>query len=158
MRFSHQAMIDLPVEAIDLPDWLFTLSEADYAACAHGHRAIGMLGGVQRTGMVNVESIGGSLLIQHYATRRAEKDHVTMVSEASRAYIMHILPVTCSVIWTMQTQADGQDKTLFECAIEVTLPAVVRLLGDTIGTSFFIRRHLIEETHGFARNIARRFG
>ena len=136
-------MIDLPVEAINLPDWLFTLSEADYSSCAHGHRAIGMLGGAQRTGMVNVESIGGSLLIQHYATRLAEKDHVTMVSETSRAYIMHIVPVKCGVIWDMQTRAAGQDKTLFECTIDVTLPAVVRLLGYTIGTPVFIRRHLV---------------
>ena len=151
-------MIDLPVETINLPDWLFTLSEADYFSCAHGHRAIGMLGGAQRTGMVNVESIGGSLLIQHYATRLAEKDHVTMVSETSRAYIMHIVPVKCGVIWDMQMRAAGQDKTLFECTIDVTLPAVVRLLGYTIGTPVFIRRHLVEETHGFAKNIARRFG
>ena len=158
MRFSHQAMIDLPVEAINLHDWLFTLSQADYSSCAHGHRAIGMLGGAQRTGMVNVESIGGSLLIQHYATRLAEKDHVTMLSETSRAYIMHIVPVKCGVIWDMQTRAAGQGRTLFECTIDVTLPAVVRLLGYTIGTPVFIRRHLVEETHGFAKNIARRFG
>ena len=158
MRFSHQAIIDLPLASINLPDWLFTLSEADYAACARGHRAIGVLGGSQRTGMVNVESIGGSLLIQHYATRRAEKDHVTMVSEASRAYIMHVVPVTCGVVWDMQVRADAATKTLFQCSIAITLPTPVRLLGYTNGTPFFIRRHLVEETHGFARNIAHHFG
>ena len=69
MKFSHEVSMAVPASSVDLPNWLFSLSEADYQACAKGHRAIGMLGGNERSGMVNVESIGGSLLVQHYATR-----------------------------------------------------------------------------------------
>lgn len=158
MKFLHQATIDVDAAAIDLPDWLFSLSEADYAACASGHRGIGVNGGGARTGMINVESIGGSLLIQHYATRCAERDHVTMVSDASRAYVMHLVPVTCGVVWDMSVRADGPRKSLFECKVDIDLPRLVRLLGYTNGAPIFIRRHVVEETHGFARSIARRFG
>ena len=68
MHFSHDVPVPAAVDSINLPDWLFSLTEADYDACAHGHRAIGMVGGERRLGMINVESIGGSLLIQHYTT------------------------------------------------------------------------------------------
>ena len=155
MKFSHQVAIRVPADQIDLPDWLFTLSEQDYAGCQHGHRAIGVLGGEARTGMVNVESIGGSLLVQHYETQLAEKNHVTMISPASRAYLMHLLPVTCGVAWDMRvTPCD--EGALFRCEIEVDLPIAVRILGFFNATPFFVRRHLVEETHGFARDIERK--
>ena len=108
--------------------------------------------------MVNVESIGGSLLIQHYATRLAEKDHVTMVSEASRAYLMHVVPVRVAVVWDMQVFPEGPEASRFRCTINVAMPTAVRVLGLFNGTGFFVRRHLIEETKGFARDIARKCG
>ena len=158
MRYSHEASIPVAAGAIDLAQWLFDLSEADYGACARGHRAIGVVGGDRRSGMVNVESIGGSLLIQHYATRLAAKDHVTMVSEASRAYLMHVVPVRVGVVWDMRVFPDGPETSRFQCTIDVAMPLAVRVLGLFNGTGFFVRRHLVEETHGFARDIARKCG
>ena len=45
---------------------------------------------------------------------------------------------------------------MFRCAIEVDMPAAVHVLGLLSGTPFFLRRHLVEETVGFARDIARK--
>lgn len=154
MHFSHDVSIPAPESSINLPDWLFGLTEEDYDACARGHRAIGTVGNTQRLGMVNVESIGGSLLVQHYATRRAERNHVTMVSKASRAYMMHMVPVKIGVKWDMRVVADSPKSSRFHCELDVDMPVMVRLLGLTIGTPFFIRQHLVEETVGFARDIA----
>ena len=158
MKYSHAASIPIPASSVDLVDWLFGLSEDDYAACARGHRAVGVVGGAQRSGMINVESIGGSLLIQHYATRLAAKDHVTMISPASRAYLMHVVPVRIGVLWDMQISPAGPETSRFRCMIDVAMPTAVKVLGLFNGTSFFIRRHLVEETHGFARDIARKYG
>ena len=158
MKFSHEAVIPVAVESVGLPDWLFDLSEAEYAACARGHRAIGVLGGARRTGMVNVESIGGSLLVQHYATQRADKNHVTMIADASRAYLMHVVPVKIGVVWDMQVLPDGPETSRFRCTIDVAMPLAVRVLGLFNGTGFFVKRHLVEETEGFARDIARKCG
>ena len=36
------------------------------------------------------------------------------------------------------------------------MPTAVRLLGLFNATPFFVRRHLVEETRGFARDIARK--
>ena len=41
---SHEATVALPLDAIHLDQWLFTLPEADYSACARGHRAVGTNG------------------------------------------------------------------------------------------------------------------
>ena len=157
MKYSHEAMIPVAPGRIKLADWLFDLSEADYARCAHGHRAIGVLGGARRSGMVDVESIGGALLVQHYATRLAEEDHVTMGAEASRAYLMHVAPVTIGVVWDMQIFPGGPQTSRFRCTIDVSMAAAVRFLGLFNGTGFFVHRHLVEETQGFARDIARKF-
>ena len=158
MHYAHEVSIPLPAKSIDLPAWLFGLSEDDYGACARGHRAIGMLGGDGRTGMINVESIGGSLLIQHYTTQLAIRDHVTMTSKASRAYLMHVVPVKIGVVWDMQLFDNGPSASRFRCSIDIAMPTAVRLLGLTNGTPIFVRRHLIEETWGFARDIARKNG
>ena len=155
MKFAHEVMIPASADAINLPDWLFGLSEEDYAACQRGHRAIGVLGDGARAGMVNVESIGGSLMVQHYATHLAEAHHVTMVSKASRAYLMHVVPVALGVVWDMSVVPEGASAR-FRCEIDVDLPLVVRALGLLSATPYFVRRHLIEETHGFARDSARK--
>lgn len=153
MRYTHQVTMPVEAKAVDLPDWLFNLSGEDYAGCQKGHRAIGVVG--DRAGMVNVESIGGSLLVQHYATRRAERHHVTMAAAASRAYLMHLVPVSIGVLWDMSLAPAGE-RSLFRCTIEVDMPAAVRLLGLFSATPFFVRRHLVEETRGFARDIVRK--
>jgi hypothetical protein len=37
--------------------------------------------------MINVESIGGNLIVQHYRPVRADRDYVEMYSPASRVYV-----------------------------------------------------------------------
>ena len=156
MQYAHEVSIPLSAATIDLPEWLFTLSEPEYGACARGHRAIGTQGEAARTGMVNVESIGGSLLIQHYKTELAEPDHVIMRSAASRAYLMHLVPVQVDVVWDLQLLPDGPNASRFRCAIDVEMPTIVHLLGLTTGSPIFVKRHLIEETRGFANDITRK--
>ncbi len=157
MNFSHEVSIPLRHEAIDLADWLFELTDSEYQACARGHRAAGVTGGAKRSGMVNVESIGGTLLIQHYAPTVAEADRVTMVSRATRAYIMHVFPVSIGVVWDMRIKADGADASRFQCSIDIDFPLPVQILGYFVGASLAIRSHLVEETNGFARDMLRKY-
>jgi hypothetical protein len=156
MKFSHEVSIPLSRDLISLPDWLFELTERDYAGCARGHLALGVIGGAKRSGMVNVESIGGTLIIQHYATQLAEKHHVTMVSKASRAYLMHLFPVDIGVVWDMLVADDGPHASRFRCAIDLDFPPAVKVLGYFIGAPLFARQHLIEETNGFSRDILKK--
>lgn len=101
MVFTHEASIGIPSSAIRLDEWLFHVSEEDYKACARGHRAVGTNGGERFLGMVNVESMAGALIIQHYRTELLEVDHVRLSSEKSRAYLMHLVPFHLRVTWEM---------------------------------------------------------
>ena len=158
MKYTHEASVPLPLSAIHLDKWIFGMTEQEYMACARGHRAIGMLGCPERTGMVNVESMAGSLIVQHYTTQLLEPHHVRFFSGASRAYLLHLLPFRLSVSWEMEATSVSSEASQLRCTINVRLPWWVRIIGVFNATGFWIRRHLIEETGGFARNLIARAG
>ena len=74
MKFTQQAVIDAPIDQVDLEKWLFTLSDSEYQAAAHGHRAAGTFTEDGVRGTINVESIGGTLMVQHYHEVSAGRD------------------------------------------------------------------------------------
>ena len=154
MIFSHEASIPLWMSAIHLDDWLFNLSKADYNACAKGHRAIGTNRGSQFAGMENVESMAGALLIQYYRTELLQPDHVRLFSAASRGYLMHLVPFQLEVGWEMQVFSISTDQSMLRCTIDVQNPLWIQFIGVFNATNFWICRHLIEETQGFARDLA----
>ena len=156
MVFSHEASIGLPLSAIHLDSWLFALSEADYKACARGHRAVGTNGGKEFLGMINVETMAGALLIQHYRTELLEADHVRLFSGKSRGYLGYVLPFYLKVGWEMQVTAVSAHESRLRCTIDVYNPAWVRFIGLFNGSNHWIRQHLIEETIGFARDLTRK--
>ena len=156
MIFSHEAPIPLPLNAIHLDSWLFNLSEAEYKTCAHGHRAVGTNGGAKFVGMVNVESMAGALLVQHYRTELLQADHVKLYSAASRGYLMHIIPFTLKVGWEMTVLSTSPTGSKLRCTIDVRNPFWIRFVGFFNATNYWVKRHLIEETHGFALDITRK--
>lgn len=158
MVISHEASIPLPVSAIHLDEWLFRVSEKDYQACARGHRAIGTNGGARLEHMVNVESMAGALIIQHYRTELLEAHHTRLVSEKSRAYLMHVIPFYLKVGWEMQVSRVSENESKLRCTIDVQNPLWVRFVGLFNATNYWIRQHLIEETQGFARDLTRKGG
>ena len=88
LEFSHAIAKPVDAPAIDLPNWLFTLSEADHAACRRGHRTIGGVGDGTGAGTVNVAAIGGSLPVWH---TRPSGPNVT----TSRWSRMPVAPTSC---------------------------------------------------------------
>ena len=83
MDRTARATLDAPDDEIDLERWLFELSDADYQACARGHRAAGSYTDEHGRGTINVESIGGNLIIQHYRAARTGPSYVEMYSPRS---------------------------------------------------------------------------
>ncbi len=156
MVFSHEALVGLPLSAIHLDSWLFALPEADYKACARGHRAVGTNGGKEFAGMVNVETMAGALLIQHYRTELLEAGHVRLISEKSRGYLGYLIPFSLKVGWEMQVTAVSATESKLRCTIDVRNPAWVRFVGLFNGSNHWVRQHLIEETLGFARDLTRK--
>ena len=158
MAISHTARVILngPSDQIDLEAWLFGLSDSDYQACAKGHRGAGVFSDEHGRGMVNVESIGGNLIVQHYRWVRASPASVEMYSAASRVYLFHLVPVTARVRWTLEAKPRTANTSNFACSVEVDLPPLLALLGRLSLLGFFLGRHVDEEAKGFAVDIARK--
>lgn len=156
MKFSHHTVIHAPADEVDLERWLFTMSDSDYQAAARGHRAAGTFTEGGRRGSVNVESIGGTLMIQHYLERDAGPARVEMLSERSDAYLFHLVRVHVQVRWTMTATPLTADTTTFTCEVELDMPLILRIAGRLIATPYFVRKHVVEETPGFVADIERK--
>ncbi|GIH24969.1 hypothetical protein Aph01nite_32790 [Acrocarpospora phusangensis] len=159
MSIKHTAYstLDVPHEEIDLESWVLGLSDEDYQACARGHHGAGSYRDERGRGTVNVESVGGSLIVQHYRIVRVEDSSVELYSAASRVYLFHLIPVRAGVRWTLETRPRTSTSTDFACTVEVILPPVLDFLGRMMALSWFIRRHTAEETPNFAADIARKY-
>ena len=76
------ATIHVPVEHVDIADWLLHLPDAEYQRCATpDHIAAGTTTTDDGRPMsINVEVIGGNLMVQHYVAEVHEPHHCRMVS------------------------------------------------------------------------------
>ena len=91
---------EAPIEAhkdnFDLHHWVFNLSDSDYQNTARGHIAAGASTHIDGTRTsVNVESVGGNLLVQHYVAEVGEKDYVRIPKE----FREHIFSVPVKLVW-----------------------------------------------------------
>jgi hypothetical protein len=104
---SFQAIINAPVERVDLPDWAFNLTEAEYKGCSPAHIAAGLTRAEDGRRMsINVEMIGGSLSVQHYVEEVSERDHLILASVSD--VLTPTGRTTVHVTWEMNVKAvDG---------------------------------------------------
>jgi len=82
VKSEKSATIHAPVECVDIADWLLHLPDAEYQRCAPpDHIAAGTTTTDDGRPMsINVEVIGGSLMVQHYVAEVHEPHHCRMVS------------------------------------------------------------------------------
>lgn len=80
---AFTAIINAPIDRIDIPQWCFGLAEAEYQGCspAHVSAAVTTAPNGQRMS-INVEVIGGSLMVQHYVETLSSKDHLVLDSDS----------------------------------------------------------------------------
>src|ERR1700740_2924619 len=78
---SFSAVINAPIEKIDIPAWCFSLPEDEYQNCSPAHIAAGFTTSPEGKRMsINVEIIGGSLMVQHYVEQLADPSHLILHS------------------------------------------------------------------------------
>ncbi|MDM8177832.1 MULTISPECIES: hypothetical protein [Olivibacter] len=78
---SFTAMINAPIEKINIPEWCFTLPEHEYQACSPAHVTSGVTTSPDGKRMsVNVEVLGGSLMVQHYIEKVSKPSHLILES------------------------------------------------------------------------------
>ncbi len=84
MKATSQTVINLPVEGIDVSAWLAQLSDRDYQACSPGHLAAGIFYENGVFGSINVENVGGHLLVHHYLAEGASPRRGTNRADTHR--------------------------------------------------------------------------
>jgi hypothetical protein len=156
MKTSFEAEIEHPADLIDLVEWLCNLTDREYQACSPAHRAAGSFREGDTFGSVNVESVGGHLLIHHYLAAAATPNHLVMHSKDIRVYVMHTFPATIEVIWTLDVEPKGGERCVFRCTVETLVPQPLAFLASLGLLPLFLRWHVQGETPLFARDIARK--
>lgn len=164
---SHcAASIPLELKRIDLTEWLFTLSDADYRSCSTQHFAAGASRSEDGRRMsINVERIGETLLFEHYVEDISEAHHCRVVS-VSDFLNDRLGQATINVTWELIVEpADGSGVTFTNRVIAHTTDDLEELLNAAGVKVEMVRdsmqqnaaAHNAEETPLFARNIAARF-
>jgi hypothetical protein len=123
---------EAPIEAhkdnFDLHHWVFNLSDSDYQNTARGHIAAGASTHIDGTRTsVNVESVGGNLLVQHYVAEVGEKDYVRMVSY-SDLWLMKLIHVVVKVTWEMRLIHVSENQCAFRNTVTVEHPSFLMQL------------------------------
>jgi hypothetical protein len=79
---AYSSEIDVPIDKIDIADWLFNLPEAEYQRCCPpDHISAGTTSTDDGRRMsINVEQIGAGLVIQHYVAEEATPTYCKMNS------------------------------------------------------------------------------
>ena len=152
-----EALINAPKEAFNLHDWVFTLSDKDYQTTARGH--IGAGSSIHSDGTqtsVNVEIVGGNLLVQHYVAEVKEPDYVKMVTY-SDLWLMKLVHVVVKVTWEMRLISVSDSECKFQNTVLVEHPNfIMKILSALALGGFFVRKHNEEETPLFAENLYKR--
>src|ERR1700744_1413157 len=83
LAYSQEtAIVHAPFDKVDIAGWLLNLPDAEYRRCAPpDHIAAGSSTTDDGQPMsINVEEVGGSLVVQHYVAEVHEAHHCHMVS------------------------------------------------------------------------------
>ena len=78
---SVTAVINAPIEKVNIADWLLNLPDAEYQRCSTQHIGAGITSTYEGEPMsINVETIGDALMVQHYVATVHRADYCRMLS------------------------------------------------------------------------------
>ena len=109
---SFTAIINAPIENVDIPAWCFGLAEHDYQGCSPAHIAAGFTTAADGKRMsINVEIIGGSLMVQHFVETLGQKDH--LILDSTSDVFTPSGRTTIRVTWELSVKSIGEGKCEF---------------------------------------------
>jgi hypothetical protein len=163
VKSSFSATINAPIEKVDIPSWCFTLPDSEYPSCAPAHNACGATTAPDGRRMsINVEILGGSLMVQHYVEEIGEPDHLRLVSNSDLFTPTGRTKV--GVIWDLSVKKiDDQTCEFTNTVHSSATPELLDFLGKQ-GIPWEVfeaarkpisAAHNRQETPGFAKSIER---
>src|SRR5262245_66611013 len=83
VKSSFSAIINAPIEKVDIPSWCFTLPESEYQFASPAHNACGATTTPDGRRMsIHDEILDGSLMVQHYVEEVGERDQLRLVANS----------------------------------------------------------------------------
>jgi hypothetical protein len=163
VQSSFSATINAPIEKVDIPAWCFTLPESEYQSCSPAHYSAGSTTAPDGRRMsINVEVLGGSMIVQHYVEEIGQPDHLRLVSTSD--VFTPAGRTTIGVTWDLAARKIDDKTCEFTNTVESrTTPELMEFLGKQ-GIPLEVFRgarkpiseaHNREETPMFARSIER---
>jgi hypothetical protein len=161
---SATAIVNAPIEFVDIAEWVFTLPDAEYQRCSPAHIAAGFTTSDDGRRMsLNVETIGGKLMVQHYVEDIGEKHHVRLLSTSD--VITPTGRTKSGVVWELSVKRlDAQRCELTNHVIGKTTPEYWESLGKE-GIPFELAKnaqdvassaHNAQETPLFAMSLEKK--
>jgi hypothetical protein len=164
---TAKSAIYAPTELIDVTDWLFHVDELEYINCtphSKAHLSAGFTHSPDGKRMsINVEDIGGALIVEHYVEEIAEKLHCRVISTSDvligREY------TTQYVIWELIASPVDDDHSEFVNNVWVYTTEKYEQFMAAHGITYeqakesfetAVGAHNSEETPFFAEAIQRR--
>ena len=156
-----KAIINAPIEKVNIADWLFNLPDAEYQKCSPAHIAAGFTRSTDGQPMsINVETIGNALIIQHYVATQYTADYCRMLSISDSLTPNGRSKV--QVLWELKVTAIDADTCEYTNEIHATATPeffeFMRLHNITLAQAAHDRQvasdaHNHEETPLFAKSI-----
>jgi len=162
---TAEATIHAPLAAIDLAEWVFTLTDSDYQACSKHHIAAATTAAADGKRMsINVEQVG-NLMVQHYVEDVAGRDYCRLVSLSDSVGPDISSRVKIAVIWSFTVKTIDARTTRFTNSVEVrSTPGYAEALqargipfvNASAAAQQALSAHNAEETPLFAADIERK--
>jgi hypothetical protein len=159
-----KAVINAPIEKVNIADWLFNLPDAEYQKCSVNHIAAGATQTYDGQLMsINVEYIGDALVIQHYVATEHRADYCRMLSVSDA--ITKNGRTKVQVFWELKATAIDEHTCEYTNEIHATATqefmAFIQEHGITLAQAAAARQaasdlHNREETPLFAKSIEKK--
>lgn len=160
---SFSAIVNAPIEKVDIPAWCFSLSEAEYQSCSPAHCSAGFTTAPDGRRMsINVEVLGGSPMVQHYVEDIGERDHLRLVSNSD--IFTPTGRIKVGVIWDLSVRKIDEQSCEFTNTVHSSATAELLDLLAKQGIPWDVFKsarkpiseaHNRQETPFFAKSIER---
>jgi hypothetical protein len=164
VQSSAKAILDAPFEGVDIPEWLFTIGDAEYQRCSVSHIAAASSRNAEGKRMsLNVETVG-VMMVQHYVEDLSEKQRCRVVS-ITDLFFPEQGRTNCQVSWELiATRLNGNTCQLENVVLVHATPDLDAFFTkngmplEQTRTMFqaAVEKHNAEETPLFAGSIARK--
>jgi hypothetical protein len=158
------ATMNVPIEKVDIADWLLHLPDAEYQRCSHAHIGAGTTTTDDGRPMsINVETIGDSLVVQHYVAEVHEPHLCRMVSISDAISARGRTKV--QVVWELSVKKIDDHTTEYSNHIHASATDEFLSFIEKNGIGFEQAKaarqaasdaHNREETPNFAKSIERK--